>query len=128
MGEQTVSFALDVNTLQAAMCKSFTEACSGALQSWNVRKQIEESAQTVLLQTSIDEAVTAALAQVDMNVITSAIAAEFSRIVVSLASNVLTESVVDVLARIRKGSGYMTSEDEKKLRAEIRAKIERKRQ
>lgn len=118
---------LDENELNLAMSKGITNAVTQAIQSYDVNTILRNKVTSCVMNVAIEEVVNKAMMEVDMINLSKSIAKEFERAVVSLAVSSIRETMVKVVFDLRKGSRYMSQEEDKRLIEEIKRELEGKR-
>jgi hypothetical protein len=113
---------LSQDLLKEATEKAIASAVKNSLDSYSVRKTIEDGITSSVLVTTIDETVQGAMSQLDISGLQQAIATEISKAVASMTVGLIRETGIDLIFAIKYKQNYMNDADKKRAKAEIEAK------
>lgn len=113
---------LSQDLLKDATEKAIQSAVKNSLESYSVRKTIEDGITSSVLVSTIDETVQGAMNQVDVSGLQTAIAQEISKAVAKMTVGLIREAGIDIIFSLKHKNSYMSDAEKAKQKAEIEAK------
>jgi len=118
-----MNIKFDETEMSEMLSTAANHALGEALKSYEIRDAVKKEIATSLTNGDIGKAVRDAVDMIDTGHLTLSLAAELQRVIVSGASMVLEDSLVELVCRLRNIGDYG---DDVRKRAEVREKLFRK--